>query len=236
MKTLFRGKEFNADPNTINPESWMITLDPSRPFGFRDKNYHYNSQDHAGLGNYLCTRSDNGASQPVNKSTDEFSKSALLIVLFKILAVSLIGLATLTYLGASHPSHGGDEDRCQCSKQCFGAIQRVHLPLKKTMMVATSLASTHPKVCIVMAIIVSLGLFTCGLATNFNVVVEQKLLWTPKGSRSKSQGAWVESMLTCWSNDTSSIFRVGNQDVVLTMMFHKQGKIMVTTAGAAKTF
>jgi len=43
-------------------------------------------------------------------------------------------------------------------------------------------------------------------------------------------------MLTRWSNDTSSILGVDNKDIVLTMMVHKKGKNMVTTAGAAKMF
>ena len=113
----------------------------------------------------------------------------------------------------------------------------MHLPLKNAMLFVTRLAITHRRACIVIGIVASFGLFSCGLATNFNIVTEQEALWTPTGSTTESEAAWVESMLTRWSNnDTSSVLGVDNRDVILTMIVHKKGKNMVTSAGAAKMF
>ena len=94
-KALFAGKEFNADSKTINPESLMTSLDPYETLGFMAEDYHCNSRGHASLGNYLCTRTGYGASQPMHDLMDEFSKTTLLIALYTIVVASLVVLDTL---------------------------------------------------------------------------------------------------------------------------------------------
>jgi len=61
-------------------------------------------------------------------------------------------------------------------------IKRTHLPLMKGLLAVARVSAIHPKKTIVTCINISLMLLLSGYFTNFNVGVDERILWTPKGS------------------------------------------------------
>jgi hypothetical protein len=89
----------------------------------------------------------------------------------------------------------------------------------------TSKAASNPKRTIGAVVLLSLLLFLVGLFTNFNVEVDDEILWTPSGARPAQHSRWI---------DNESGFPTDGRD--FSMIFHSNGENVLGRDEVSRVF
>jgi hypothetical protein len=71
-------------------------------------------------------------------------------------------------------------------------VKRIHKPITRSLFAIARQAVTYPKAFITGIIIFSCCIVVLGLSTNFNVSIDEDVLWTPKNSRPSQHAEWIE--------------------------------------------
>jgi hypothetical protein len=85
-----------------------------------------------------------------------------------------------------------DESIPTWSKKWTGFLLTIRKPIKNSLLFVSTKAATYPKSFVVGVIGFSIAIAVLGLFTNFNVDVDEDVLWTPSGSRPVSHGSWID--------------------------------------------
>jgi len=78
------------------------------------------------------------------------------------------------------------------SKKWTSTLLQIRKPIIKNLLAITRCASRYPEICIVSTILLSFGILIIGIFTNFELVVDGDIMWTPTPSRIQSHGKWVK--------------------------------------------
>jgi hypothetical protein len=70
-------------------------------------------------------------------------------------------------------------------------VGRARRPIIQFLQALTRMAARHPKQTILAVSVLSFVLLAVGLATNFNVAVDEATLWTPSGSKPAQHSYWI---------------------------------------------
>jgi len=111
------------------------------------------------------------------------------------------------------------------SQKWSNLIFHAQTPVKKAMLVITDSVVRNPKTYITLVCIFSLVLLTTGIFTNFNVEVNEDVLWTPRGCRSLSEGHWVDHISGFPTNPRSFM-----------MLVHANGQSVLGQEGISRVF
>jgi Niemann-Pick C1 protein len=77
------------------------------------------------------------------------------------------------------------------SKAWTNALVKIRKPVSKGVLVISDAAARNPKSTVILGIVLSLILVVIGLFTNFHVVVDGDVLWTPTPSTVLAHGEWT---------------------------------------------
>jgi Niemann-Pick C1 protein len=78
------------------------------------------------------------------------------------------------------------------SKAWTSALVKIRKPVSKGVLVISDAAARNPKSIVILGIVLSLILVVIGLFTNFHVVVDGDVLWTPTPSTVLAHGEWTK--------------------------------------------
>jgi Niemann-Pick C1 protein len=78
------------------------------------------------------------------------------------------------------------------SKKWTRIVKKVHVPIMKSILFFTKIASKYPKQTICAVTLLSFSLVVIGLFTNFNVDVDEDVLWTPMQSKPIQYMNWIQ--------------------------------------------
>lgn len=91
----------------------------------------------------------------------------------------------------------------------------VHTPILWALQRITRRAATHPIATIVAVVLLAFGAFGVGLLTNFNLNVDQDLLWTPVGTISAEHSRWIGQA------------EFPSSGIYFSIMFHRNGENII---------
>ena len=111
------------------------------------------------------------------------------------------------------------------SKRWTALINKGHKPLVAFLQAITHVSSRNPKRTILAVIFLTIFMAVTGLLTNFNVDVDEEVLWTPRDSQAASDKKWL---------DNDSGFPVEPRWFIL--LFHFDGKNVLGQSQVQKMF
>jgi len=104
-------------------------------------------------------------------------------------------------------------------------INYTRKPIVKVLLKITDFSAANPKITITSVVLFSILLLVIGLFTNFNVDVDEDVLWTPRDSRPLKHGRWIE--------DESGFKKEPRYYMILV---HSNGDNVLTQEGGERVF
>lgn len=122
-------------------------------------------------------------------------------------------------------SNDGKTSEVNISQKWTNAINRVKAPITRFLVGIAGHSARYPKTYVVSTILISLGLATAGLFTNFNLETNEDVIWTPSNSRAQSHGYWI--------NNESGF---DAEPRFFLLLIHREGSNVLELEGVKRTF